>query len=178
MMVRNNWHSRFKCQFNLRKLESWKSSWKEKVGTRAIWPWGTFSRFWGNEYIKKFQFMVKIILKNEIFSYFHQYLDKLENRNFPSFRFFTKRTQKNFTWATPVNGCKMAIPWVTQVHLLELSRKSQEFVWFYWSDTSTCTWVTQGKCNLHPFTGVAQVHFFWCVKNKGRKWIFSKFTKK
>jgi hypothetical protein len=45
---------------------------------------------------------------------------------------------------------------------LNYSRKSQEFVWFYWSGTSKGTWVTQGKCNLHPFTRVAQVHFFGC----------------
>jgi hypothetical protein len=27
-------------------------------------------------------------------------------------------TQKNCTWATPVNGCKLLFPWITQVHLL------------------------------------------------------------
>jgi hypothetical protein len=42
------------------------------------------------------------------------------------------------------------------------SRKIMKFVWFYWNGTSKCTiWVTQGKSNLHPFTVVAQVQFFW-----------------
>jgi hypothetical protein len=34
-----------------------------------------------------------------------------------------------------------------------------EFVWFYWSGSSKCTGVSQGKSNLHPFTGLAQVQF-------------------
>ncbi len=46
---------------------------------------------------------------------------------------------------------------------LNHSRKIMEFVWFYWSVTSKCTWVTKGKSNLHPFTGVAQVQFFFGV---------------
>ncbi len=45
---------------------------------------------------------------------------------------------------------------------LNRSRKRQESVWFYWSGTSKCTCATQRKSNLHPFTGVAQVHFFGC----------------
>jgi hypothetical protein len=49
---------------------------------------------------------------------------------------------------------------------LNHSRKSQEFVWFYWSGTSKCTWVPQGKCNLHLFTGVAQVQFLGQHKYK------------
>ncbi len=31
---------------------------------------------------------------------------------------YIKCTQKKCTWATPVNGCKLLFPWVTQVHLL------------------------------------------------------------
>ncbi len=52
---------------------------------------------------------------------------------------------------------------------LNHSRKSQDFVLFHWSGTSKCTWVTQRKCNLHPFTEVAQIHFLgWVALNRSK----------
>jgi hypothetical protein len=44
-----------------------------------------------------------------------------------------------------------------------LIQEIQEFVWFYWSGSRKCAWVTEGKNNLHPFIGVAQVQFFGCT---------------
>jgi hypothetical protein len=62
---------------------------------------------------------------------------------------------------------------------LNHSRKREEFVWFYWSCTSKCIWVTQRKSNLHPFTGVAQVHFFgwtWNPLEPASTWHCGKST--
>jgi hypothetical protein len=48
------------------------------------------------------------------------------------------------------------------------SSKTIQIPLFSWSDSSKCTWVTQGTAILHLFPGVAQVKFFWVLwENNG-----------